>query len=288
MTEYKLVKHKVILEKKRNIYKKKGSNKEYVKYKCKMMNVVKYKKIKTKKLPKKRKLSRKRGGYYVTTQFERLEDHIKAHVLLRGIQDQVNQQKVYSWEDKINPHTEALIKLNDYHISLIIYHKKHLIDKKINLYIFLGRLIKINITHRPKAFSHLSPHDEHNSPAKSSHNSPVKSSPIRPRIGRDIGYISRYISGIPTKGNTCDEKDGNEKKVHCRIYHEKTKRYLVDPDGKCYKKDQCIVNAEGIKSYDKGVISARMRRDNAQNAAYAAATRKGGKKRKVDKSVKIK
>jgi len=59
MTEYKLVKHKVILGKKRNIYKKKGSNKEYVKYKCKMMNVVKYKKMKTKKLPKKRKLSRK-------------------------------------------------------------------------------------------------------------------------------------------------------------------------------------------------------------------------------------
>ena len=59
MTEYKLVKQKVILGKKRNIYKKKGSNKEYVKYKCKMMNVVKYKKMKTKKLPKKKKIIKK-------------------------------------------------------------------------------------------------------------------------------------------------------------------------------------------------------------------------------------
>lgn len=281
MTEYKLVKHKVILEKKRNIYKKKGSNKEYVKYKCKMMNVVKYKKMKTKKLPKKRKLSRKRGGNYVTTQFESLKDHEKAYVLLRGIQDQFNKQIKYSWKHRINPRTEALIKLNNYHISLIIYHEKHLNDKKINLYAFLGRLIKINITHRPKTVSHLSPYDEPISPVKSSHNSPVKSSPIRPRIGRNIGYISRYISGIPIEGNTCDEKDGNEKKVHCRVYHEKTKQYLVDPDGKCYKKNQCIVNAEGIKSYDKGVISAITRGDNAQNAAYAAATRKGGKKRMI-------
>lgn len=64
MTEYKLVKQKVILGKKRNIYKKKGSNKEYLKYKCKMMNVVKYKKWKVKKYQKKENYQekQKKGG----------------------------------------------------------------------------------------------------------------------------------------------------------------------------------------------------------------------------------
>ena len=47
MSEYKLFKKKNLMGKTRNIYKKKGSNKEYLKYKGKMMNVVKYKKMKT-------------------------------------------------------------------------------------------------------------------------------------------------------------------------------------------------------------------------------------------------
>jgi len=55
MTEYKLLKKIVINGKKRNIYKKKGSKKQYIKCKGKMMNLVKYKKMKTKKLSKKKK-----------------------------------------------------------------------------------------------------------------------------------------------------------------------------------------------------------------------------------------
>ena len=60
MVEYKLFKKKEINGKKRNIYKKKGSNKQYIKSKGKMMNLAKYKKlIKNKKL--------KKGGVYDTS-----------------------------------------------------------------------------------------------------------------------------------------------------------------------------------------------------------------------------
>jgi hypothetical protein len=44
MVEYKLFKKELINGKKRNIYKKKGSNKQYIKSKGKMMNLAKYKK----------------------------------------------------------------------------------------------------------------------------------------------------------------------------------------------------------------------------------------------------
>ena len=60
MVEYKLFNKKEINGKKRNIYKKKGSNKQYIKSKGKMMNLAKYKKlIKNKKL--------KKGGVYDTS-----------------------------------------------------------------------------------------------------------------------------------------------------------------------------------------------------------------------------
>lgn len=49
MTEYKYSNNKIINGKKRKIYKKSGSKKEYLKYKGKMMNVVKFTKLKTKK-----------------------------------------------------------------------------------------------------------------------------------------------------------------------------------------------------------------------------------------------
>ena len=64
MTKYKLVEKKTINGKKRNIYKKEGSKKEYLKYKGRMMNVVKYKKIKTKKPTKKTKVKKIKGGDY--------------------------------------------------------------------------------------------------------------------------------------------------------------------------------------------------------------------------------
>jgi hypothetical protein len=50
MVEYKLFKKQEINGKKRNIYKKKGSNKQYIKYKGKMMNLIKYKKLKKNKV----------------------------------------------------------------------------------------------------------------------------------------------------------------------------------------------------------------------------------------------
>ena len=53
MFEYKLFKKELNNGKKRNIYKKKGSNKQYIKSKGKMINLAKYKKlIKNKKLKK--------------------------------------------------------------------------------------------------------------------------------------------------------------------------------------------------------------------------------------------
>ena len=44
MIKYKLFTKKIILGKKRNIYKKKNSKKEYLKYKNKMINISKFKK----------------------------------------------------------------------------------------------------------------------------------------------------------------------------------------------------------------------------------------------------
>jgi len=49
MTEYKFYKQMIINGKKRKIYTKSGSKKIYLKYKGKMMNVVKFTKLKTKK-----------------------------------------------------------------------------------------------------------------------------------------------------------------------------------------------------------------------------------------------
>jgi hypothetical protein len=52
MTDYKEVGKKTIDGKKRVIYKKSGSKKEYLKYKGRMMNIVKYKKMIEKKMVK--------------------------------------------------------------------------------------------------------------------------------------------------------------------------------------------------------------------------------------------
>ena len=65
MAEYKLVGKKYILGKKKLVYSKSGSRKLYVKSKGRMMNVVKYKKMKMadKSVSKKRKARKtKRGG----------------------------------------------------------------------------------------------------------------------------------------------------------------------------------------------------------------------------------
>jgi hypothetical protein len=75
MTDYKEVGKKTIDGKKRVIYKKPGSKKEYLKYKGRMMNIVKYKKMLSKKVEPKmkpvkkskkskttKKYGKKRGG----------------------------------------------------------------------------------------------------------------------------------------------------------------------------------------------------------------------------------
>jgi hypothetical protein len=75
MTDYKEVGKKIINGKKRVIYKKSGSKKEYLKYKDRMMNIVKYKKMiekkmvkaqtkaKKSKLPKAKKSKTKKSKY---------------------------------------------------------------------------------------------------------------------------------------------------------------------------------------------------------------------------------
>lgn len=52
---YTLIGTKTILGKKKSIYKKKGTTKKYCKCKGRMMNIVKYKKSKTKSTIKKKK-----------------------------------------------------------------------------------------------------------------------------------------------------------------------------------------------------------------------------------------
>lgn len=125
MTEYKLLKKIVINGKKRNIYKKKGSRKQYIKCKGKMMNLVKYKKMKSKKLPKKRK-TKKKGGDYVTTQFEKLPGLTRAYILLRGYRDFQEREKGglrrYNWKDRVE-HNEALIPFSKKHVELINQYK---------------------------------------------------------------------------------------------------------------------------------------------------------------------
>ena len=82
MVEYKLFKKKEINGKKRNIYKKKGSNKQYIKSKGKMMNLAKYKKlIKNKKL-------KKGGSYYRYIDTTKLPEPKRRQVYPRLLQPQ--------------------------------------------------------------------------------------------------------------------------------------------------------------------------------------------------------
>jgi hypothetical protein len=82
MVEYKLFKKEVINGKKRNIYKKKGSNKQYIKSKGKMMNLAKYKKlIKNKKL-------KKGGSYYRYIDTTKLPEPKRRQVYPRLLQPQ--------------------------------------------------------------------------------------------------------------------------------------------------------------------------------------------------------
>lgn len=124
MTEYKLLKKIVINGKKRNIYKKKGSKKQYIKCKGKMMNLVKYKKMKTKKIPKKKKLSRKtkKKGGYPTTKFYVLSPRRQAYLLLTGYRDLQERDRKgkeqYDWKYHLGP-KELLIPFIKYHVELI-------------------------------------------------------------------------------------------------------------------------------------------------------------------------
>ena len=64
MAQYKILKKMVVLGKKKVIYSKSGTKKQYVKSKGRMINLVKYKKMKNKKTKEKKKSkSRKRGGH---------------------------------------------------------------------------------------------------------------------------------------------------------------------------------------------------------------------------------
>tara|TARA_B110000259_G_scaffold188472_1_gene247857 strand:+ start:853 stop:1851 length:999 start_codon:yes stop_codon:yes gene_type:complete len=329
MTEYKLVKQKVILGKKRNIYKKKGSNKEYVKYKCKMMNVVKYKKMKTKKLPKKRKLSRKtkkRGGYYETnlTKFERFSDHVKAHILLRGITD--NPKRIYTWDSLIDPNTEALINLNWHHVNLIRTYKSRQETEGINLKSMHDKLIKINLTHMPKSVAPVS--DISQTPSneekliknirKFNRDSIIQPTtlPDPQKQEKKFSYKEHIKQGIPAlrnpngpgyieDNNICTGINSKDKTVpFCKVYDDANKNNRYFPDQKCdYVADRCVLDARATMAFNGFVQNpdakaVNVRGPTAQEVAHAAAkkhaaekyaaVRNGGKKRKVNKSVKTK
>ena len=147
MTEYKLLKKIVINSKKRNIYKKKGSKKQYIKCKGKMMNLVKYKKMKTKKIPKKKKLSRKtkkKGGDYPTTQFYKLPPRRQAYLLLKGYRDlqerERKRERQYHLYYRLM-HNELLIPFSKYHVDLI-YKKSKGMDVKQHDFLDMKRKIK--------------------------------------------------------------------------------------------------------------------------------------------------
>lgn len=63
MAQYKILKKMLVLGKKKVIYSKSGTKKLYVKSKGRMMNLVKYKKMKNKKTKQKQKSNKKKGGH---------------------------------------------------------------------------------------------------------------------------------------------------------------------------------------------------------------------------------
>lgn len=67
MAQYKMLKKMIVLGKKKVIYSKSGTKKLYVKSKGRMMNLVKYKKMKNKKTKQKQKQksNKKKGGHLV-------------------------------------------------------------------------------------------------------------------------------------------------------------------------------------------------------------------------------
>ena len=318
MTEYKLVKQKVILGKKRNIYKKKGSNKEYVKYKCKMMNVVKYKKMKTKKLPKKRKLSRKtkkRGGDYVTTKFESYTPHQKAHMLLRGIRD--SQNRIYTWQHQVDTNNEALIPLNQYHVNLIKNNKSNDVSdterESMARMVRSGKLIKINLTHMPNSEKEVQL-EKTNKKFFRDRNIRSNTVPVSPKQEKRFSYVSHIQQGTPAlrnpngppplyidDNNTCKgqiSKDRKLKVPYCKVYDESIKNYRYFPDQECDNvPNKCVLDDGATKAFNSFVENPKIGSVSisgltAREAAHAAATKyaasKGGKRRKVKKSVKTK
>jgi hypothetical protein len=122
MVEYKLFNKKEINGKKRNIYKKKGSNKQYIKSKGKMMNLAKYKKlIKNKKL--------KKGGVYDTSKTVSSSDKQRFYdASSDNIKPKTDLSKILK-----NPPTSSLNQSSQKPLDIIPPPRKNAPLKSINI-----------------------------------------------------------------------------------------------------------------------------------------------------------
>jgi hypothetical protein len=200
--------------------------------------------MKTKKLPKKTK-TKKKGGNYVTTQFETYTPNQRAHMLYRGIEDFLNNGR-NNWYSSFDPDTEALLTLNDNHIYLLRTHKK------VDVRDMVGKMIKINITHMPK------------NPALPSA-SPVSNPDVTPRVTPRVTpavnlqkktYQAEFYEGEPYPYREQCRSGDDKTKVKCRITTKNG--YTMRLDGKCNgKQNKCDARAVYADAYRPGAISAK-------------------------------
>jgi hypothetical protein len=119
MAEYKLIGKKSVLGKKKLVYSKVGSRKLYVKSKGKMMNIVKYKKMKMKKSVKKpvkkvvrksksRKSKSKKGGGIarrkkkMTADQKSIKNAIEKKKNITAAKNRINKSHMWNAVDRNN------------------------------------------------------------------------------------------------------------------------------------------------------------------------------------------
>jgi hypothetical protein len=298
MTEYKLLKKIVINGKKRNIYKKKGSKKQYIKCKGKMMNLVKYKKMKTKKLSKKKKLSRKtkKKGGFTTTDFYNTTmytDAQRAHMLHIGIEDLEDRLKKklapYQLNYGVDPKNEALLVLDYALVKLIKDYYGYDVSHRRGYY------IKINLKDA---------NYEQDVPLQRTERRFRRDTPPRPQEQQQqqqhyprpsVTYTAHTYQGTPYEFidgkfkffEGCTGNNTEQTVPYCKVDdHHYPGQKCDNVPNKC-KLDENATRA--VFGFRKGAKSVRPSGPGAKEAAHNAARElymlgKGGKKKRVKKS----
>ena len=227
-------------------------------------------------------------------------------MLLRGIRDSQNIK--YTREHRVDTNNEALIPLNQYHVNLINDYKKDDVNYAQLVRIVkqngFGNLIKINLTHMPNSEKEVQLHKTNKQFIRD--NIPSKQE-------KRFSYVSNIQQGIPAlrnpnaphpyidDNNTCNGKTSKEKKVKvefCKVYDKSINNYRYFPDQECDNvPNRCVLDEGATRAFNQFVEdpttkSVMSHGPVAKEAAHAAATKyaasKGGKRRKVKKSVKTK